>query len=510
MKRELKFIIVLLLSMFTMVQAQTTRVGPFFYVKETPATKPSGFQDANHILVNTTAQKTYRWVSGAWTEFDAGLYKPGPAGPAGPQGEQGPQGSGGTGVGFPVVYGRSAFPTNQAEYLNAVRMMANGSIRNITLFNDIVITQDYEIPDTITGNQTKRGEINFNNYALIDGSTNGLKSLLPRRPDDQNEALNVMQSWSFYVHNGYLRGKGSLTKTAIDLGATYNSVISDLQLDNFYDGIVVRFCLMATIRNIMINGVTNNAIMVTRGNWPGVGTANAQSNHTLVEQCRIFNVDNANSAFYVENASGVILRQCISEGNKPKYHVLWNSLGSTVCKDGWIFTLHLESGSYIAAIKALLAGGFLFASGNFSQYDNVLYDVESSLGYPHMYVENVPWMTGGSKLKTTGTSVIWAFKEVAFDPNNSALWVNSYKPYYWYQEGFNQSYFEKGNHLSTTAAKMVGQPWADWDVEYSPSEVVILKEGNFYASRKFTKEADAFAFYSQINTEDLKKGIIPK
>jgi len=504
-----KILTILLVLLTVALQAQ--RQGRIWSGSFPPTTPPTNFSKNGDIWLDTTSNQSFMW-NGSWRLAPVQY-----AGKKGDKGDTGANGvcpdcppSGGTGVGFPVVYGKTAFPTNYTEYLNAIKGLANGSIRNITLFNDIAITSDYELPDTITGNQTKRIEINLNGYGLIDASPNGLKGLIRRRPEDQAEALNVMQSWAVHIYNGYLRGKGASTLTALDICATYNSNIHDLQLDNFKDGVVVRFALMSTIRNIMINGCTNIAVNIDRGDWPNVGTANAQSNHTLAEQIRVFNVAGAYAAFQVINASGTVLRQCISEGGTPKYHVFWNSLGSTVCKDGWLIAMHLESPSSIAGVKLMLASGYFVASGNFSQYDNVLYDVESSLGYPHMYVENVPWMTGGSKLKTTGTSVIWSFQEVAFDPVNSAIWVNAYKPYYWRQEGFNQSYFEKGNHLSTTAARMVGQPYADWDVEYSPTEVKVLKQGVLYASKKFTKEYDALNWYNQINTVDLNKGILPK
>jgi len=518
-----------------------TRIGPFFYGGHPPATPPTAFAKA-HIWADTLDLKTYKYANATWQETNIGLYTPGSEGKPGKDGRDGINGTNGIGIkgdkgdagicpncppsgtggSFPSIYGKTAFPTNEAEYLNAISLMANGTIRNITLFNDIILTRDYALPKAVTGNQTKRLDINLNNYGLIDNSTIGLKSLIGRFPSDQTEALNVMQSWAINIHDGYLRGKGSLTKTAVDLGSTYNSNIYNLQLDNFKDGIVLRFCLMATVRNIMVNGCTNIGISVDRGNWTGVGTANAQSNHTLVEQVRVFNVGGAFAAFNVIDASGIILRQCISEGGSPQYHVYWDSMGATVVKDGWIFSLHLESPSTIAGIKLFLASGYFIASGCYSQYDNILFDVEASLGYPHMYVENVPWMTGGSKLKTKGTSVIWNFKEVSFDPTNSALWVGGVKPYYWSWQGMNQSPFWNGNSIkingstnglaSTTSARLVGQPAADWDVEILKTDtgynVLIYKAGIQHFKKSFASEKVAQKYYDELNTVDLAKGIM--
>ena len=494
-----------------------------------PLTCPQGFIQNRDLWQDTISNET--WIATSNTKWrlsptQLGKGIKGDKGDTGANGLNGTNGTNGvdgkdgvdgvcpscppsSGGSFPSIYGKTAFPTNEAEYQNAIRLMANGSIRNITLFNDIVLTKEPWYPDTITGNPSLKIDLNLNNYGLRDGSVSGLKTLAGRSPDDQSEALNVMQSWAFTIHDGYLKGKGASTKTAIDLGATYNSSVYNLQLNDFYDGIVFRFCLMGTIRNIMINGVTNVAINVDRGNWSGVGYANAQSNHTLVEQVRVFNNTGAFAAFQVLDASGVILRQCISEGGSPKYHVYWDSMGSTVVKDGWLMSIHLESSSTIAGIKLFLASGYFVASGNFSQYDNVLYDVEASLGYPHIYVENVPWMTGGSKLKTKGTSVIWAFSEVAFDPTNSALWVGTTKPYYWYWKGFNQSYFERANNISgttTSTAKVSGQAPSDWDVDLVGNTITILKEGQPYQTKNFATYKQAFDVYSSISTLELDKG----
>ena len=491
-----------------------------------PITCPQGFLQNRDLWQDTVSNETWIATSNTkWrlspTQLGKGIKgDKGDTGASGLNGTNGVDGKDGvdgvcpscppsSGGSFPSIYGKTAFPTNEAEYQNAIRLIGNGTIRNITLFNDIILTKEPWYPDTITGNPSLKIDLNLNNYGLRDGSVSGLKTLCGRAPDDQSEALNVMQSWAFTIHDGYLKGKGASTKTAIDLGATYNSSVYNLQLNDFYDGIVFRFCLMGTIRNIMINGVTNVAINVDRGNWLGVGYANAQSNHTLVEQVRVFNNTGAFAAFQVLDASGVILRQCISEGGSPKYHVYWDSMGSTVVKDGWLMSIHLESSSTIAGIKLFLASGYFVASGNFSQYDNVLYDVEASLGYPHIYVENVPWMTGGSKLKTKGTSVIWAFSEVAFDPTNSALWVGAVKPYYWYWKGFNQSYFERANNISgttTTTARVVGQAPSDWDVDLVGTTLTILKKGEPYQIKNFTNEKQAFDVYSSISTIELSKG----
>jgi hypothetical protein len=220
-----------------------------------PITCPQGFLQNRDLWQDTVSNET--WIATSNTKWRLSPTQLG-KGQKGDKGDTGASGTNGTngvdgkdgvdgvcpscppssGGSFPVIYGKTAFPTNEVEYQNAIRLMANGTIRNITLFNDIILTKEPWFPDTITGNPSLRIDVNLNNYGLIDGSATGLKTLAGRSPDDQSEALNVMQSWAFTIHDGYLKGKGASTKTAIDLGATYNSSVYNLQLNNFYDGIV--------------------------------------------------------------------------------------------------------------------------------------------------------------------------------------------------------------------------------------------------------------------------------
>ena len=131
--------------------------------------------------------------------------------------------------------------------------------------------------------------------------------------------------------------------------------------------------------------------MLDNGDWAGAGLSNAQSNHSLIEQVRVFNRGGNFSAISVIGASGVILRQCVSEGGEPQYHIYWDSKGATVVKDGKIEGVHIESKSTIAGIKAKLASGYITISDVYSQYDNVLFDVEATVGYPHVYIKNIHW-----------------------------------------------------------------------------------------------------------------------
>ena len=379
----------------------------------------------------------------------------GPAGPTGPQGPPGPSGGGGGTTDF----GRTRWVANEADLIAAVAAAGQNAVTNIILTRDIGLTQSINLPktfpaDTATVKRTKKLIIDLGGCRLFDATTAGLRYLIGRKPTDQNEALNIMQGFALHLRNGELWGNANAsTGTLLDLGATFNSIVEDVNVAMAQRGIHFKFCLMSTMRNCMALSINVTPFIVDNGDWSGAGLANAQSNHTLIEQCRVFNRDNAYSAFSVIGASGTIIRQCISEGLAPQYHVWWDSLGSTVVKDGKIEGLHIESASKVAGIKCKLASGYIYITDVYSQYDNVLIDAEATVGYPHVYVKRVPWFTPNSKLKTGSNAVGWNFEEVYFDVLNAATWVGGVRPYYWRWDDMRQDPQIRANKITINASQ---------------------------------------------------------
>lgn len=350
--------------------------------------------------------------------------------------------------------GRTRFVATEADLRAAVQASANNSVTNIILTADIGVTAPIDLPktfpsDTATVKRTKKLTIDLGGCRLFDATIAGLPYLIGRKPVDQNEALNIMQGYALNLCNGELWGNATAaTGTLLDLGATFNSIVENVNVAMAQRGIHFKFCLMSTIRNCMALSINQTPFIVDNGDWSGAGLANAQSNHTLIEQCRVFNRDNAYSAFSVIGASGTIIRQCISEGLSPQYHVWWDSKGSTVVKDGKIEGLHIESGSKVAGVKGKLSSGYFMCTDVYSQYDNVLFDFEATVGYPHVYIKRVPWFTPGSRLKTGSNAVGWNFEETYFDPTAAATWVNGVRPYYWRWDDMRQDPIIKANKIT--------------------------------------------------------------
>lgn len=332
--------------------------------------------------------------------------------------------------------------STQAEFQQALNNASTTPISCINIINDTIeLTAPLTLPKTLRAT-SKRLIINGNGATIKPANTltGTIPALIIRQAANQSEALNTMQSQSFHFNDLLLDGRG-VAISGIDLAATYASSINNCSFKSSQFGLYLRFGLMTRVINCLSNGITGSAFVADKGNWTGANNVNSQSNHTRFEQCRVFNLQSAFAAFAIYASSGIVLDQCISEGNQPNYHIFFDSQGSTVVKDFTVRNTHIESVATVAGIKVRLAGGYATLSDIYSQYDMVLIDAEAATGYPHLYVKNIPWLTSGTQFKTTGTAVIWSFEET-FQPDtlfNASRWVGGVIPFYRYSEFFNQS-----------------------------------------------------------------------
>lgn len=330
--------------------------------------------------------------------------------------------------------------TNQLEFQQALNNASSIPRSCIEITNDVIeLTSPLILPKSLNA-MSKRFIINGNGATIRPAANVTLPALIQRLPTNQTEALNVMQSQAFHFNDIMFDGAGRTT-IGLDLSCTYGASIENCSFKSCQTGVHLRFALMTRVINCLANGISGTAFIADKGNWTGASSSNSQSNHTRFEQCRVFNVQGAYAAFAMYAASGMVLDQCISEGGQPNYHVFFDSQGSTVVKDFVMRNTHLESTATIAGIKLRLATGYATISDLYSQYDMVLIDAEAATGYPHVYVKNVPWLTGGTQFKTLGTAVIWSFEEVyqADQLFTTGKWVGGVIPYYRYNEFFNQS-----------------------------------------------------------------------
>jgi hypothetical protein len=345
----------------------------------------------------------------------------------------------------PSVVGNVVYVYNETDLVNAVSGHSTGTVNYICMMNNIGLTSSINLPKTTTS-WSKQLHINLMGNTLYDNSVGGLPYLIGRIPIDQNEALNVMQSWAFILENGSLRGKGNgITGTLLDLGATYNSVVRKLRLENATRGIYFRFCLMGRVEHVTTLNIGEESVYLDKGNWTGATNSNSQSNHTKIESCRVYNIGNNFAAYRVQASSGVEIANSISEGLAPQHHVYFNSENSPVVKDFKIKVFHIESSSTTAGIYVRIAGGFADINSVFSQYVNNLFVAESSSGSVNMIIRNVPWLPVGTKFRGIGNTK-WVFTDI-YDGGNlfnaATYWVSSTLP------NAGQSVYWNGNTRAT-------------------------------------------------------------
>ena len=151
---------------------------------------------------------------------------------------------------------------------------------------------------------------------VIDGA--GAKLLLgpnsngfTRTIMDQKDA--AARTGSRYVIRDFASIEGG--KKAIDLKATLGSVVENCRLVGQTEAAIdLRFALMTRVTNVLVTNPVKRGIVVRIGDWPGATWSNSQSNHTVLEQCRVYAAATTTQAFSVLNCNGVRMADCISEG----------------------------------------------------------------------------------------------------------------------------------------------------------------------------------------------------
>lgn len=416
-----------------------------------PATPPTSFSKTADVLVllDSTA---WMWVNGAWASVTPPwLGKKGDKGDTGPQGIQGPQGIPGTstGGGMPTST-RVKWVTNETEFKAA---LANNKVTSINLLEDIILSSPADILKSFD-NPARMLNINGNGCSLIDNTTAGLPYLLGRRFTSQAEA-DLAQSYAVNIKGLGFIGKGS--GIGLDLGATYNSVIEQCSFTLLNEGIHLRFALMTGVRNCMFTNNLQYGAVSDMGNWIGASNSNSQSNHTRFEQCRVFCADASLAGFKFFAVSGNKVDQCIVEGGQPIDGINFDSNGSAVVKDFTVELTHIETTCTGAGIKARQDDGYVHLDKVFTQYPMTLVDVTGS-GYPHILIENIPYLPTGTKFKTSGNNIVWSFFNMpsAWSAKNTGNWVNATIPYYYSNEVYNQSRMIETNGLFVNGVKVGG------------------------------------------------------
>lgn len=329
--------------------------------------------------------------------------------------------------------------TNQTQLQTALSSAANQPITCINITNDLIqINASLTLPKTLFA-PGKTLIINGNG-ATIQPIGASLGTLMSRIPVNQSEATGSMDSCRFIIKDLTFNGKTGVG-TGIDLGASTGSVIENCTFKSLTSGVIARYSRLTRIINCVANGIGGVAFQIDKGNWAGSTTTNSQSGHCRIEQCRVVYGNGSYAGVAVYASTGVEVNQCVMEGGSTQYHIFYDSYGNENVKSFFVNNVEFNIPASIAAVKLKLAAGYAKVSGIQTDMDMTLVAAEAAAGYPHLYVENIPFISSGTKFETMGAAVVWSFNEVYQGDQifNVSRWTNGVVPYYRYSEYFNQS-----------------------------------------------------------------------
>ncbi|MBP6574948.1 MAG: hypothetical protein KA230_10890 [Flavobacteriales bacterium] len=230
-----------------------------------------------------------------------------------------------------------------------------------------------------------------------------------RRITDQADAAK--RTGSRYTIRDFASIEGG--KKAIDLKATLGSTVSNLRLVGQSEAAIdLRFALMTRVENVLVTKPAKRGIVVRIGDWPGATWSNSQSNHTVVEQCRVYAMATTTQAFTVLHCNGVRMIDCISEGG-PCDHDLFLSAAiggnedqparNTVVKQFTLSNFHVEHAVRKASIhvnmppKAVVDLSQIYWNG--PQKAPVISYVSGQLN-----LSDIGWFTDDMRIATRVTS----------------------------------------------------------------------------------------------------------
>lgn len=280
------------------------------------------------------------------------------------------------------------------------------------------IEQCLELP-----RHTKGGRKNFileGNGAVMQAKHDSIK-IFNRLPKNQNEALNKMMNVRFVIQDFTFIGGAK----GINIGATFGTTVLRCNFHNQNEAAIdIQFGLQTRIEHCYAtNCIKDNFILRTGEDWGGSAN-NSQSNHSVIESCRVYARKGSSTGYKILGSGGCVLNNIISEGNKEMdYAVYADRLGSTTVRYFKINNFHLEH----APIKA---GIYVRMTGNV-EIDGIFYQLsrkEFSLIHAGsqsglINVKNIPHYVSGTVLRQeqSGGGAVWNVMYCSkqfYDPNN--------------------------------------------------------------------------------------------
>ena len=378
-----------------------------------PITPSTSFSNNRDIWQDTIGVKSYVWTGSKWRESPTQLGK-GTNGTNGTNGVDGvcpscpPSGTGNI--------GNVRWVTTWSELSSA---LTDNNIRSINLANNITQNAKVRLPANL--NTIK--EINGHGFDWVIPST--VDTGLVRTYASLSEA-NAGIDMQLRLTNISFKGSGR-NNVALSIQASYGSRIEGCRFYDFKTAFYGGWT-MGTIIDQCFFWENNTSIDFDYARFSGGSNSASQSNHSSVSNCKFRHSAGQFAAIKATAVSGLVVYHNIFEGiqSGSQYHVYFDDNGSPVVKEFTCYGNHVEQQPSIASFYVRLKDGNAYVGGIYSQYDCTLIKFESA-GYAKMIVENIPYLTTGTKFENVSSAGRWKFINVpaTFLITDATKWVGT-------------------------------------------------------------------------------------
>jgi hypothetical protein len=379
-----------------------------------PITPSTSFSNNRDVWQDTIGVKSYVWTGSKWRESPTQLGK-GTNGTNGRDGVDGvcpscpPSGTGNV--------GNVRWVTNWTDLKTA---LIDNNIRAIYLASNITQTEKLRIPTNYSAIKKIVGNgFDWNIPSAIDtGMTRNYASLT-----EANQGIDMQLRISDVIFKGG-------NNVGIYLEANYGAKFEGCRFYNFKTALDLRWC-MGTIVDQCYFWENYIGINFDYARFINGSNSASQSNHSIVTNCKFRSSPNHFAPIKVIAVSGMVIYHNIFEGgdvnhNGSDYEVFFDDNGSAVVKEVHIYGNHVEQKPKISAFNVRLKDGNAYVGGIYSQYDCNLIRFEGA-GYAKMIVENIPYLTGGTKFENVSSAGRWKFINVpaTFSISDLTKWIST-------------------------------------------------------------------------------------
>ena len=309
--------------------------------------------------------------------------------------------------------------------------LSNPNVRSINLAANLTATTKAYIPT----NQSSIKEIEGHGFDIVIPSS--IDTGFVRRYPSLSEANQGIDQ-QMRIRNVNFRGSNNM---CMYLSANYGATFEGCRFYNFTTALDLRWC-MATVIDHCFFAENYIGVNLDYDRFAGGSNSTSCSNHSIVQNCKFRNSAGDFANIKVHAASGIQILHNIFEGVLAggDYDVYFDDNGSTVVKEVYMYGNHVEHQPAIASFYIKLKDGFAVCGGIYSQYDCTLIKFESS-AYAKCMVDNIPYLTSGTKFDNVSTTGRWWFTNMpsSFDPNTATYWLSGTAPTNSRYDGWNSN-----------------------------------------------------------------------